>query len=154
MAPCQNGQLGLKCKERFPRRVGSLSEPASFDIGRPRARNPKFKSRELCRASHAERKLVWIKAKLMEHRVGSARRSRGTSAALRRPALPRSTAMCLSARSAKAARVSRTLPRVRRLLSPSPQHRPGAVDGGGGAGRHRQHDHLPEALSGGRPHRA
>ena len=29
----------------------------------------------------------------------------------------------------------------------------GAVDGGG-AGRHRQHDHLPEALSGGRPHRA
>ena len=34
------------------------------------------------------------------------------------------------------------------------QHRPGAVDGGGGAGRHRQHDRLPEALSGGRPHRA
>ena len=32
--------------------------------------------------------------------------------------------------------------------------RPGAVDGGGGAGRHRQHDHLPEALSGRRPHRA
>ena len=31
--------------------------------------------------------------------------------------------------------------------------RPGAVDGGGGAERHRQHDHLPEALSGGRPHR-
>ena len=28
------------------------------------------------------------------------------------------------------------------------QHRPGAVDGGGGAGRHRQHDRLPEALSG------
>ena len=27
------------------------------------------------------------------------------------------------------------------------QHQPGAVDGGGGAGRHRQHDHLPEALS-------
>ena len=23
------------------------------------------------------------------------------------------------------------------------QHQPGAVDGGGGAGRHRQHDHLP-----------
>ena len=23
------------------------------------------------------------------------------------------------------------------------QHRPGAVDGGGGAGRHRQHDRLP-----------
>ena len=34
------------------------------------------------------------------------------------------------------------------------QHRPGAVDGWGGAGRHRQHDRLPEALSGGRPHRA
>ena len=34
------------------------------------------------------------------------------------------------------------------------QHRPGAVDGGGGAGRHRQHDRLSEALSGGRPHRA
>ena len=28
------------------------------------------------------------------------------------------------------------------------QHQPGAVDGGGGAGR--QHDRLPEALSGGR----
>ena len=28
------------------------------------------------------------------------------------------------------------------------QHRPGAVDGWGGAGRHRRHDHLPEALSG------
>ena len=27
------------------------------------------------------------------------------------------------------------------------QHQPGAVDGEGGAGRHRQHDHLPEALS-------
>ena len=34
------------------------------------------------------------------------------------------------------------------------QHRPRAVDGGGGAGRHRQHDRLPEALSGGRPRRA
>ena len=34
------------------------------------------------------------------------------------------------------------------------QDRPGAVDGGGGAGRNRQHDHLPEALSGGRPHQA
>ena len=42
--------------------------------------------------------------------------------------------------------------RVGRVLCE--QHRPGAVDGWGGAGRHRQHDRLPEALSGGRPHRA
>ena len=28
------------------------------------------------------------------------------------------------------------------------QHRPGAVDGWGGAGRHRRHDHLPEAFPG------
>ena len=28
------------------------------------------------------------------------------------------------------------------------------TDGGGGAGRQRQHDRLPESLSGGRPHRA
>ena len=34
------------------------------------------------------------------------------------------------------------------------QHRPGAVGGWGGAGRHRRHDHLPEALSGGHAYRA
>ena len=44
----------LELPGRFLRRVGSLSEPGSFDIGRPRARTPKFKSRELCRASHAQ----------------------------------------------------------------------------------------------------
>ena len=30
----------------------------------------------------------------------------------------------------------------------------GGVDGWGGAGRRRRHDHLPEALSGGHPRRA
>ena len=34
------------------------------------------------------------------------------------------------------------------------EHRPGGVDGWGGAGRRRRHDHLPEALSGGHPRRA
>ena len=77
-ARASGGFRKLELPGRFPRRVGSLSEPGSFDIGRPRARNPSLRAASF--AARPTRKtwsrrsceLVRIEAKLKEPRAGPA----------------------------------------------------------------------------------